>query len=136
MYIGIANLSRYLWVLNQFTSSWVGNTKCLRNVLATTGIAPRNSGLIVQRSTTTLPLHTTCSFRHDTASWFHFPRCFLKYSQQVVRMHFDVHCSCFRQFSICANIILPRNLADCQTKWFGLFISVYLSLLPATHLSG
>ena len=36
----------------------VGNTKCFRNVLVRVSIEPRTSGLIVQRFTTTLPLHS------------------------------------------------------------------------------
>ena len=47
----------YLWVSSQFTSSWEGNTKCLRNVLASPGIEPWTSGLKVQRFTTAPTLH-------------------------------------------------------------------------------
>ena len=45
----------YLWVSNQFTSSWVGNTRCLRKFPTRPGIEPRTSGLIVKRFTATLP---------------------------------------------------------------------------------
>ena len=55
----------YLLVSNQFTFTWVGNRKCLRNVLARLCIEARTSGLIVQRSTTTPLLYplTACFMR-------------------------------------------------------------------------
>ena len=47
----------YLWVSNQFTSSWVGNTRCLRKFPTRLGSEPWTSGFIVKYFTTTLPHH-------------------------------------------------------------------------------
>ena len=61
----------YLWVSNQFTSSWVGNTRCLRNFTTRPGIEPRTSGLIVQRFTTTPSLHSCPKSLHELSFLYH-----------------------------------------------------------------
>ena len=56
------NTRGFHWVSDQFTSSWMGNMKCLRNALVRLDIKPRTSGLIVQRFTTTTPLQPLTRF--------------------------------------------------------------------------
>ena len=43
------NTRGYLWVSNHFTSSWMGNARCLRKFPTRPGIEPHTSGLIVKR---------------------------------------------------------------------------------------
>ena len=93
----------YLWVSNQFTPSWVGNTKCVRNVLARPGIEPRTSVLTVQRFTTTLPLHPKPLMVPGNTTWTAVANS-VNQDQIAQNMHTDlvlhdsIHCSMKRFF--------------------------------------